>query len=106
MVWYLVALLMLAGCNGQPQSVERQGTPYVVRCTEPLPEFSLGVDSHPSPAEQEALCRCIWEALGSWERRVAKQLAQGQTSEISAMHRQAFPSRFGTAVRGCGGMQL
>jgi hypothetical protein len=44
--------------------------------------------------------------LGEWERNAAQKIAQGKESEVSAMERRAFPTRFGKALEACGGMTL
>jgi hypothetical protein len=86
----------------RPSAVE----PYVVRCKEPLPEFTLGEKSNPTKEQVATLCACIWDNLGSWERRASEQIAAGKGSEVSWLHRRALPSRFGGAVEKCGGMKL
>ena len=91
------------GAGGEATS---SGVPYEVRCKEPLPAFTLGRNSHPTKEQEAALCTCIWESLGTWERGVSEKLAKGKESEISQLHISAFPSRFGTAVKKCGGMKL
>jgi hypothetical protein len=80
--------------------------PFVVECSEPLPEFTLGLDSHPSKAQVTNLCTCVWSRLGSWEKDAARALSQGRDDEVSSLNKAAFPSRFGDAIRACGGMDL
>ncbi|MDP2630747.1 MAG: hypothetical protein Q8P56_05045 [Candidatus Uhrbacteria bacterium] len=80
--------------------------PYEVRCNEPLPTFTLGEKSNPTKAQEAALCACIWQNLGGWERDVSTKIAKGRESEISQMHLRAFPPRFGSALEKCGGMKL
>jgi len=93
-------LLVLVGIA--PSSAK----PYEVRCKEPLPVFTLGEKSNPTKAQEAALCTCIWENLGSWERRASEKIAAGKEDEVSWMHKRAFPARFGAAVEKCGGMKL
>jgi hypothetical protein len=103
----LLAIALLGGCGEErTSSSSSQGTPYEVRCSEPLPVFTLGEKSNPTKDQETALCACIWQSLGSWEREVSEKIAQGKQSEISALHMRAFPSRFGSAVKKCGGMNL
>ena len=103
----LVLCLLVAGCGSKesssPQSAQ---SGYVVHCSEPLPEFTLGPESAPSPEQAAALCACIWQGLGQWERNAAEKIAQGRESEVSSMELRAFPSRFGKALDQCGGMKL
>jgi hypothetical protein len=44
--------------------------------------------------------------LGEWERNAAQKIAEGKESEVSAVERRAFPTRFGKALEKCGGMTL
>jgi hypothetical protein len=107
-IQYVLVALILCGCgNGEPTSSSSSaGTPYEVHCSEPLPVFTLGEKSNPTKEQQAALCACIWQNLGSWERRVSEKISQGKESEVSEIHIRAFPSRFGSAIEKCGGMKL
>jgi hypothetical protein len=100
--------IFVCGCsNGeQTSSLSSGGVPYEVHCSEPLPVFTLGEKSNPTKEQQAALCACIWQNLGSWERRTSENIGQGKVSEISELHLRAFPSRFGDALEKCGGMKL
>jgi hypothetical protein len=104
----LVATVLLVSCDGEERtsSSPSQATPYEVHCSEPLPVFTLGEKSTPTKDQEAALCACIWQSLGSWEREVSKKITEGKQSEVSGLHMRAFPSRFGSAVKKCGGMKL
>ena len=80
--------------------------PYIVHCSEPLPVFTLGMDSNPTKEQERALCECIWKNLGPKEREVAEKLSQGKESEVSKLQLRAFPSRFSSVIKKCGGMNL
>jgi hypothetical protein len=82
------------------------GEPFVVHCQQPLPEFTLGADSNPSQSQVDALCSCIWSNLGTWEKETATAISRGREGEVSSLNLRAFPSRFGGALRDCGGMDL
>ena len=86
--------------------VTSQGPLWESDCQEPLPVFTLGEDSNPTEEQEAAFCACIWRNLGGWEREVSEKIARGKDSEISWLHRRAFPSRFGSAIEKCGGMKL
>jgi len=103
---FLVILICGCGSGDSPPSKISGGQPYEVHCAEPLPVFTLGENSNPTEEQVKALCECIWQNLGSWERRVSEKIAQGKESEVSEMHIRAFPSRFGSALEKCGGMKL
>lgn len=94
------AVLVLMGIA--PSSAK----PYEARCKEPLPTFTLGEKSNPTKAQEAALCTCIWQNLGGWEREVSEKIAKRQEREVSQMHMRAFPARFGSAIEKCGGMKL
>ncbi len=79
---------------------------YEAHCKEPLPIFTLGENSQPTKAQETALCACMWQNLGGWEREVAQKIREGKTSDISALHMRAFPPRFMSALEKCGGMKL
>ena len=103
----LFITVALCGCGLElPSSALAQSPHYEAHCKEPLPVFTLGEKSNPTKNQEATLCTCIWHTLGGWERDVSKKLAQGKESEVSEMHMRAFPSRFGSAIEKCGGMQL
>jgi len=104
---FLVAMVLagaLGGCSREQPSPG--GKPYEVKCREPLPVFTLGEKSNPTKAQETALCTCIWNGLGSWEREVSEKIAARKESEVSEMQLRAFSSRFGGALEKCGGIQL
>jgi len=100
-IWLTATLLL-----GSAGTALSSAKPYEVRCKEPLPVFTLGEKSNPTKAQEATLCRCIWENLGSWERKTSEKIAAGKESEVSQLHLRAFPARFGSAVEKCGGMKL
>lgn len=106
-IFGVTLVLATASCSREDPRPALQGEPFVVRCTEqPLPEFTLGPQSHPTDQQQVELCSCIWSRLGSWERRTSESIAQGKQSEVSELNLRAFPARFGRAIEECGGMKL
>jgi hypothetical protein len=80
--------------------------PFVVVCREPIPEFTLGSHSNPSEAEVQRLCACVWESLKGWEKDTARAIAEKRTGDVSALNMREFPSRFGSRLKECGGMDL
>jgi hypothetical protein len=79
---------------------------HEAHCKEPMPAFTLGEHSNPTKEQEIALCSCIWSNLGAWERRASEKMSQGNGAEVSFLDRTAFPSRFGRAIKQCGGMDL
>lgn len=86
-------------------SANAQNQPRSFKCKEPLPEFTLGPNSNPSPAEVAKLCACIWSKfpVGGWERDVSTKIAQGQDPGWKV---HGFGPRFGAALDACGGRNL
>lgn len=97
---------LLCGCGtNQPPASTTSATLYEVHCTEHLPVFTLGKDSHPTKTQEAALCACIWNELGTWERGVSEPI-YAHESAVSEFYQRAFIARFGAAVDKCGGMNL
>lgn len=105
-LWIFGVALAGGESQGEQLTPIQEMEPFVVRCHEPLPEFSLGEDSNPNETQVAELCACIWDNLGNWERRAAQAISEGRESDVSALNMRALPSRFGTAVKRCGGMDL
>jgi hypothetical protein len=103
----LLTAIMLSACSQSSDEVSSAQAPMrEFSCKEPLPFFTLGPNSNPSDAEVGALCSCIWENLGTWERETATLIAGHKESEVSALNMAAFPARFGSAIEKCGGTKL
>lgn len=102
----LFAALALCIFSMEAPPVEAQSPHYEAHCTEPLPIFTLGEKSNPTKIQEKALCACVWQNLGGWEREVSEKIRQGKQSEISWLHTRAFPSRFMSALEKCGGIKL
>ncbi len=83
-----------------------QTRPVEIRCSEPLPIFTLGLNSKPSRDQQVSLCECIWQKLGAWERKASEAIRNGKEAELTYVQRNGFPSRFGSAFESCGGKSL
>jgi hypothetical protein len=100
--------ISVAGCgSGQtPPATAQAGKHYEAHCSQPLPVFTLGERSHPTPEQESALCACIWGNLGDWGREISTKIATGKEAEVSKLWESAFTSKFGASVRKCGGMEL
>lgn len=123
--WIAYVILAMAGCYffvTDGFSFERASTPpqftsisraepRSFRCQhQSLPEFTLGEKSNPTNEQVEQLCQCIWNKLGSWEKRVATSLSKNEnptgplpSPELNVL---AFGPRFNEAVTKCGGYNL
>jgi len=99
-----ILLCSLAACNSEASE------PRSFRCEQPLPEFTLGETSNPTDEELARLCQCIWDRLGSWEKRVATALSKGEqpTEPLPSpdMNVRAFLPRFNASLTACGGYDL
>jgi hypothetical protein len=75
------------------------------KCTQPIPEFSLGPDSNPTNRQIQKLCSCIWGKfpVEGWERRTSKKIKEGIDP---GWRGKAFVAKFGKALRECGGDKL
>ena len=74
-------------------------------CKQPVPVFTLGPNSDPSDEQLKILCECIWSKFpeNSWERRTSTKIRNG---EDPGWRGQALVSRFGDALKSCGGYSL
>ena len=103
----LFLTVILGACSQEaPPPTSSQGPFYEAHCKEPLPVFTLGENSNLTKDQEIALCACIWNNLGKWERETSEKIAKGKESEISWLNKRAFPARFGAAMEKCGGMKL
>lgn len=110
----VLLVTLLAACSGNAdQAVPRDNRTastgqqqLVIHCREPLPEFTLGESSNPTAEQQAALCSCIWQNLGQWAQAASRKIAEGKESEVSALDIRAYPARFGSTLKQCGGMKL
>lgn len=92
-----IAIFVVSPARSDPRSF---------KCTEqPLPEFTLGLNSNPTQAELANLCACVWSKFpeGGWEREVSIELSKGQDP---GWRTRGFAARFGDAMDACGARKL
>lgn len=82
------------------------GPYYEAHCKEPLPEFTLGKNSHPTQDQESALCACIWGGLSQSDRAISQNIREGKLTDSSAPGVQVFIGQFGDAIEKCGGTKL
>ena len=77
----------------------------MVVCSQPIPQFTLGIDSKPNQFEVAYLCNCIWSSFPvyGWERRTAEQIRK---SDDPGELMNAFHRKFSTSFQICGAMDL
>ena len=104
----MIKLLDKQGFNydllGRPKSYFDQNIKMVF-CKEPIPEFTLNYNSNPSAKEVTSLCSCIWNKFpeGRWERDEMRRIFKGDEPTWKT---KGMFSRFGKALKVCGGYEL
>lgn len=104
----ICAVIIASAGNAIAQTVQEsffdQKKKEVV-CAEPLPIFTLGEKSNPSSQQIKTLCSCIWNTFPAdgWERNTSRLI---RTNQDPGWRGRALVSRFGDAIKSCGGMNL
>lgn len=75
--------------------------PYIVRCDEPIPTFTLGMDIIPSKVQADAVCSCIWKELLPSDKNLSASLARNERHDASETELRLFIDRFGVATASC-----
>ena len=104
--WLLMVASIATSLQAQPvaESFFDEKKNLVI-CAEPLPIFTLGEKSKPTDQQVKELCSCMWNSFpkDGWEQRTSQLLRNKQDP---GWRGQAFTSRFGDAMKSCGGMSL
>lgn len=106
MTIYVMIIVVVGNANAQtPQEPFFDQNKKEVVCAEPLPIFTLGENSNPSPKQIKTLCSCIWNKFPAdgWERTTSRLI---RTNQDPGWRGKALVSRFGDAMKTCGGMHL
>ena len=77
----------------------------VVKCKEPIQEFTLDYDSNPTDKQVEKLCSCVWNKFpeGRWERKEMRRMFKGEEPSWTT---KTMLRRFGKAMKVCGAYEL
>lgn len=77
----------------------------LVVCSQPIPQFTLGIDSKPNRSQVAYLCSCIWSSfpVDGWERRTAEKIRNG---DDPGWRMGAFQSRMSESFKKCGAMDF
>jgi len=77
----------------------------VVKCKEPIQEFTLDYDSNPTDKQVEKLCSCVWNKFpeGRWERKEMRRMFKGEEPN---RYTKKMVGRFGKAMKVCGLYEL
>ena len=74
---------------------------YILRCNEPIPEFTMGMDIIPSKVQATAACSCIWKKLSPSDRNLSASLARNERSDASVEQLSLFTGRFNLIMEHC-----
>lgn len=107
-VLLMVLLISLVpGCGQEePSTSGKVEKNLSFKCKQKIPEFTLGPYSDPSQQSLDTFCECVWGKLDGWEKETSIAIAEGRVKDISSLHMQAFPSRFGGIMESCGAGKL
>lgn len=75
--------------------------PYVLRCNEAIPEFTLSGTVTPSTEQVNQICGCIWREMSPWAKEVSTAVANGQEDQVSENQIRAFISHMGQKIETC-----
>lgn len=84
-----------------PTSSSRIDTSYIVKCDQPVQEFTLGMDIIPSKVKTNALCSCIWKGLSASDKNLSASLARNNHHDASEVQLKLFTSRFNVITEYC-----
>jgi len=76
-------------------------SPYIARCDEPVPEFTLGRPIISSKLQADAVCSCIWKELSPLDKNLSASLARKDSQDVSEMQLTLFKQRLGVITKTC-----
>lgn len=76
-------------------------SPYVLRCDEAIPEFTLSGKVIPSKSQVDEICGCIWSKLSPWAKDVSTVMVSANMNQVSEIKIRAFISDFGKKIEAC-----
>jgi hypothetical protein len=76
-------------------------SPYIVRCDEPIPKFTLDMNIMASKAQADAICSCIWKELSPLDMNLSALLARNERHDASEVQLRLFISRLDVATISC-----
>lgn len=94
--------------SSRPEAEARAGAePFIVRCEEPLPEFTLGRSSSPNDQQVAELCACIFNGLSGPARDAAVEADRANREGVNPdIDIDPLINEFDGAIRQCGGYSL
>ncbi|MDB2705390.1 hypothetical protein N9Y67_02490 [Pseudomonadota bacterium] len=73
--------------------------PYIFRCNEPVPQFTLAMIT--SKVQADAICSCIWKDLSPLDKNLSATLARNKNHDLSEIELSLFISRLDVATETC-----
>ena len=86
---------------GTPATSDDKNNPYVLRCNEEIPEFTLSGKIVPTQEQVNEVCGCVWAQMSPWAKEVSTAVVKGQEGKISKNRLRAFISHFGQKIKKC-----
>lgn len=74
---------------------------YIVRCDEPIPAFTLDMDSTPNKMQRDAICACTWKALSPSDKNLSAFLTRNERHNTSEAQLELFAYRLDLATGSC-----
>lgn len=87
-------------------SSDDKNNPYVLRCNEDIPEFTLSGKVVPTQEQVNEVCSCVWAQMSPWAKEVSTAVANGQEGKVSENQLRAFISHFGQKIQECNTQNL
>lgn len=75
--------------------------PHNVRCNEPIPEFTLGMNVILTKVQAEVICSCIWNELSPSGKNFSASLARDELHDASETQLRLFNHSFSAATKAC-----
>ncbi|HEC58764.1 hypothetical protein LCGC14_0468010 [marine sediment metagenome] len=83
-----------------PSQTESDST-YAVKCDEPIPEFTLGMNFMPNKTKADATCSCIWKNLSSADKNLSASIARNNQHDASEGQLSQFLFRLDVVMETC-----
>lgn len=77
---------------------------YIVKCNEPIPEFTLGQKIIPSKLQAAAICSCIWKQFSPSAKNLSASIARDKVHDASGEQLRQFTHGLGIATETCNTM--
>ncbi len=88
------------------KQVNAYSEPILVKCDQPLPNFTLGENTNVDKEDIQKLCTCVWNTLTIKEREMSKSFVKDPGQEYTYQEKKNFAASMGNALRECGALKL